>query len=194
MAYPCPGLDVACGQGIIEEQIPQLFGARAFVDQLQIPVKAGRHRHHFGQGGRRIDAVEKREREFRILPRVGGDALFAHPARFLTLDRGGHQPVGNHPPRDDEGGLPSQVEGIATRCAAQRIAARYAHPHTARCILDQPIVGEMRQKRRLPPRAPAIGAAFVAEVSGGGQFGVGIVVEGGGMVHGMRPFSKRHTA
>ncbi len=161
---------------------------------MQKPVKARRHRHHFGQGGRRIDAVEQREREFRILPRVGGDAILAHPARFLALDRGGHQPVGYHPPRDNEGGLPPQIEGIAARGAAQGIATPDAHPDTARRILDQAIVGEMRQKRRLPPRAPAIGAAFIAEIGGGGQLGVAIVAEGGGVVHGMRPFSKRHRA
>ncbi|MBK9003674.1 MAG: hypothetical protein IPM67_09455 [Sphingomonadales bacterium] len=170
-------------QGIVEEEIPKCFAARLFLKKLHEPVETGGDRHHLGQRGCRIDPVEQGERQPGVLPRIGGHTLFAHPARFLALDRGGHQPVGNHPSRYDQRGLPPQIEGIAPRRAPQRIAATLRHADTTRRILNHAMIGEMRKKSRLPPRAPAIGAGFVAEISSGGQAGVGFPVERGGVVH-----------
>ncbi|MBK9002387.1 MAG: hypothetical protein IPM67_02875 [Sphingomonadales bacterium] len=53
------------------------------------------------------------------------------------------------------------------------------------------MIGEMRKKSRLPPRAPAIGAAFIAQIGGGRQAGVGIVMEREGVVHRSSFFQKR---
>ena len=102
MAHPFAAFAVAGGQGLVKEQFPQLGSIQPFVDHLQKAVKTHRHRDYLWLGKRRIDAVEQRERELGILPRIGGDAILTHPACFLPLDRGGHQPVGYHPPRDDQ--------------------------------------------------------------------------------------------
>jgi hypothetical protein len=110
-------------QGIVEEEIPKCFAARPFLKKLHEPVETGGDRHHLGQRGCRIDPVEQGERQPRVLARIGGDTIFAHPAGFLAPDRGSHQPVGNHPPRDDQRRLPTQIEGIAARRAPQGIAA-----------------------------------------------------------------------
>ncbi|MCC6480320.1 MAG: hypothetical protein IT552_14075 [Sphingomonadaceae bacterium] len=62
---------------------------------------------------------------------------------MLALDRGGHQTVCNHPPRDNQRRLPPQIEAIAARLPTQGIAAADTHPHTARRILDHAIVGKV---------------------------------------------------
>ncbi|MEQ1550540.1 hypothetical protein [Sphingorhabdus sp.] len=61
MAYPCPGLAVAGGQGFVEEKLPQFLSVQAFVDHLQKTVEAHRHGQHFGCGQGGIDAVEQGE-------------------------------------------------------------------------------------------------------------------------------------
>ncbi|MFD1767353.1 hypothetical protein ACFSAG_10945 [Sphingorhabdus buctiana] len=175
MAHPFAAFAVAGGQGLVKEHLPQLCAVQPFVDHLQKAVKAHRHRDYLWLGKRRIDAVEQCEGELCILPRIGGDAILTHPACFLPLDRGGHQPVGYHPPRDDQRRLPPQAEGIAARGAAQRIAATDTHPHRSRRILDKAIVGQMRKERRLPPRAPPIGAAFITQIGGGRQADIGVL-------------------
>ncbi len=162
---------------IFEEQLPKVFSADSIVDELKEPVEPGRHRQHLGQRCRRIDSVQQRKRQLGVLAGIGGDAVFAHPARLLALDRRRHQPVGNDPPRDQQGRLPPQIESIAARLAAKRIAAALRHPDAARGLGDDAVVGEMRQKSRLPPRAPTIGAVFVAEISGGGEPGFGVVAK-----------------
>ena len=156
-------------KGIFEKQLPQAFGRHAVTHQLQKPVKSSRHRHHFGQRCCRVDPVEQRERQLRVLADIGGNAVFAHPARLLALDRRRHQIVGHHPRRDDERRFPPQIESEAARFTAKRIAPGPRHPDAARGIGDDAVVREMRQKSRLPPRAPAIGAAFVAEIGSGGE-------------------------
>ncbi|WP_374613334.1 hypothetical protein [Sphingorhabdus sp.] len=175
MAHPFAAFAVAGGQGLVKEQLPQLRAVQPFVDHLQKAVKSHRHRDYLWLGKRRIDAVEQRERELCILPRIGGDAILTHPACFLPLDCGGHQPVGYHPSCDDKRCLPPQAECIAACGAAQRIAATDTHPHRSRGILDKAIVGQMRKERRLPPRAPPVGAAFIAQIGGGRQADIGIL-------------------
>jgi rRNA maturation protein Nop10 len=162
-------------KGFVEEQIPQFFRAQAFIDHLQEAIEPRRHRHHLGQSGRRIDPVEQCHRKLRILAGIGRDTVLAHPARFLTLDRCGHQLVSHNPPRDDQCGLPPQIEGIAPRLPPQRIAPAQRHAHAPRGIHHHTIVRQMRQKRRLPPRAPAIGAAFITQEGCGWQLCVGVI-------------------
>jgi hypothetical protein len=165
-------------QGVVKKCVPQLLRVKTGVDHVQEMVEPRRHRQHFGQRCGRIDAFEQRHRQFRILPDVGGDTVFAHPARFLALDRRRHQPVGHDPPRDNQRRFPAEVEGIAPRLAPQRIAAADMLADAARRVLDNAVVGEMRKERRLPPRAPAIGAGFVAQEGSGGEFCVGVVAQG----------------
>jgi hypothetical protein len=88
-------------QGIVEQIIPHFLRADPVVDQLQKQVKTRCDRHHLFQRPCRIDAVEQGQGQLRILPCICGDALFAHPPGLFALDRGGHKPVGNDPPRDD---------------------------------------------------------------------------------------------
>lgn len=167
-------------QRALEKSVPQGRAADAAIDQLDKPVKARRNRQHFGQARRRIDPVEQRERQARILAVIGGDALVAHPARLFALDGGGHQLVDDDAPRDDQRRFPAQAERIAARGAAQRIGPGQRHAHRARRIGDHAMIGQMRQKSRLPPRRPAVGAQFVAQESGSGATGVGIGRERGG--------------
>jgi hypothetical protein len=167
-------------QRAVEKGVPQPGAAGAAIDQFDVPVKAGRDRQHFGQRRRRIYAVEQRERQARILAVIGGDALFAHPARLFALDRGGHQLIDDDAPRDDQRRFPAQTERMPARAAPQRIGPGKRHANAARRIGDDTMIGQMRQKRRLPPGGPAIGAQFVAQESGGGQAGVGVAGEGGG--------------
>ena len=49
-----------------------------------------------------------------------------------------------------------------------------------RRFVDHAIIGQMAKKRRLPPGTPAIGAVLVSDESSGGEFGVGIIAQGGG--------------
>ncbi|WP_397574654.1 hypothetical protein [Sphingorhabdus sp.] len=114
------------------------------------------------------------------MPRICGDAFFAHPSGLFALDRGGHQSVGNDAPGDDQCRFPSQIERIAGCGAAQRVTAANAHPHRAGGIGNHAIIGQMRQKSRLPPRAPAIGTRLVTEIRSRRQPRVGVMLEGGG--------------
>jgi hypothetical protein len=164
-------------QGVVKERVPQLLRVKAGVDHVQEMVEPRRHRQHLGQRGRRIDSFEQCHRQFRVLPDVGGDTILAHPARFLALDGRRHQPVGDDAPRNDQRRFPAQVEGIAARLAPQRIAAADMLAHTPRGILDDAVVGEMCKERRLPPRAPAVSTAFVAQEGSGREPRVGVVVE-----------------
>lgn len=176
--YPGSCFSFALGQGIVEEQIPQIGRGRALVDQLHIPVEARGDREDLGQRRRRIDPVEQRERQFRVLPHIGGDAILARPARMLPPDRGGHQAVCHDPPCDDERRFPAEIEWITPRGPPQGITAAQRHADAARRIGDHAMIGQMRKKRRLPPRAPAIGPRRVAKVRGRRQAGVCVVAEG----------------
>lgn len=162
-------------QGFVEEIIPQFLPANAVIDHLQETVEPRRHRQHFGERCCRIDAVEQRHRQFRVLADVGGNAILAHPARLFALDRRRHQIVGHDPPRNNQRRFPAEVKGIAARLTPKRIAAADMLAHAARGVLDNAVIRQMRQKSRLPPRAPAIGAAFIAQEGGCGEPSVGIV-------------------
>jgi hypothetical protein len=166
------------GEGIVEEMIPKLLRAQTVVDHHQEAVKACGDCHHFGQRHCGVNPVEQGQREFRILPCVGGHTIFAHPARGLALDRRRHHIVHHNPPRNDQRSLPAKVERIAPRGAPQGIAALRRHADTADCICRYAIIGQMRQTRRLPPRAPTIGALFIAQISGSREPRVGIVAQG----------------
>jgi hypothetical protein len=165
------------GEGVVEEHLPELFCAHPIIDEMQKPVEPSRDRHHFGQRRRRIDPVEQRHRQLRVLPDIGGNAVLTHPARLLALDCGRHQIVGHNPPRDDQSRFPAEVERISARRAAKRIAAADMLSDAARGILDHAMIGKMRKERRLPPRAPAIGAGFVAQERRSGQPGVDIIAQ-----------------
>lgn len=97
---------------------------------------------------------------------------------MFALDRRGHQIVGNDAPRDDQRRLPPQVECITARLASKRIAAADMLADAAGGVLDHAMIRQMREERRLPARAPAIGAGFVAQEGGGGEAGVGVVAQG----------------
>jgi hypothetical protein len=173
--YPCPGFYLVMGEGIVEEILPQLLRAQSIVDHHQEAVKAHRDRQHFGESRCRIDPVEQGQRQFAVLPRESGLALFTQPDALLTPDRGRHQVICDNPPCDDEGRFPAQVERIAARGAPKCIAALHRHADTAHCIGSYAIIGQMRQASRLPPRTPAIGALFVAQIGSGGEHNIGVV-------------------
>jgi hypothetical protein len=96
---------------------------------------------------------------------------------LFTLDRRRHQIVCHDPPRNDRRRLPSKVEGVPPRFAPKRIATADVLSDAARRILDHAMIGKMREERRLPPRAPAIGAAFVAQERRRGQPGVAFIAQ-----------------
>lgn len=179
MPYPLAGVAIAVGQGIVEEYVPQFCRARALVDQLQEPVEPRGDRHHFGQRHCRIDAVEQGERELGVLAGIGRYAVFTYPARFLAPDGSGHQIVRHNPPCDQQRGFPAQTERIAPRRPPERIAATQRHTDRARGIRHHAMIGQMRQKRRLPPRRPAIGAGIIAQIGRRRQPHALIMAEGG---------------
>jgi hypothetical protein len=48
-----------CGRASSKNKSHSASALRPFVDQLQEPVETCCHRHHFGQRGGRIDAIEQ---------------------------------------------------------------------------------------------------------------------------------------
>jgi hypothetical protein len=148
---------------IVEQQLPQLPGTDAVVDQAHEPVESGDHGQDLGLVERRRDAVEQRQRELGVLPRVGGHTVLAHPPRLFAANGRGHQPVDHDPARDQQRRFPAQVEGIAPRLAAQRIGPGERHADGPRRFGRHARIGEVLEECGLPSGCPPVAPGVVGE-------------------------------